>query len=1033
MKPFLQEIAEYYLSRCGSRIIDYCFVFPNKRAGVFFNHYLAEAARATGTPLIHPEVMTVSDFVTDMTDLVEASRIEQLLILYRCYREIMAEQTPEGAEPEHVDFNKFQFWGDILLNDFTDVDKYLVNPAEIFHNIESLKEISANYLTPEQIDVIKRYWGDEKAPKGVAEFWNHAVHVSDTSNHGKRVSTASFIKLWQVMNELYVKFNNVIAERGLAYQGMLYRRAYDLLKDTNAESLPYERYVFIGFNVLSTVEEKIFAVMRDKRMADFFWDYASPAFDDTHNRATRFLKQYVLDFPSPADAQFARHKLENWPDIRIIAVPTTIGETKVVSGVVKKLLDKQTDNTSQTLLSTAIVLPDENLCIPMVNSLPPSITDINVTMGYPMRYTPVSSLMSAIGSMQMRSRKLRYENAYFRDDVIQVLSHPLIRSISSSTCDQINKAITDNRLFNVPLSLLSEPRFEALRPLFALAPDYRSCRQVFDYLRELAGWLLGAVRNLYIQPVTTDDEVDEVVDDDEVEDSYSAIGAIEIGFLKHYIATLDELQRLQAMHLDDLNVEMSDSTVFHLVERLMAGENVTFEGRPLKGLQVMGMLETRAIDFETVIITSMNERIFPRKHFAKSFIPPALRKGYGMATIDHQESISAYYFYRLISRARTVFMLYDSSTRGTSSGEPSRYINQLRYLYRPDTLIDMTAGYNLHVSDDYDVSLKLDSDRRAILAGYLQDREYRSLSATAINTYINCPFQFALSYIEGYHERDDVKDYFDEATYGLVVHQVAENLYKSLQVDDKPVLINRATINRLRRPEVIMPEIHRAINTHFLKRDGKDLTTLPADADIIARIIYHMVNNMLGHELDEYDCFTFISGEKKERVMLRISDRLVINFNYTIDRIDMVTRRDGKHILRIIDYKTGSDSLEADVDLLFESSSREMRNKAVLQLFLYCSAFLQKHPEYDRDDILVQPLIYKFKTIGQNLPLQPIKFDGEPLIDFKAYSDEVFARLDEILYPLFDGSDSDIEFKCADDDHVCKYCKFTTICLRNLQ
>ncbi|MDE7385808.1 MAG: PD-(D/E)XK nuclease family protein [Muribaculaceae bacterium] len=1031
MKPFLQEIAEYYLSRCGAGIIDYCFVFPNKRAGVFFNHYLAEAARAKCTPLIHPEVMTVSAFVTEITGLVEASRIEQLLILYRCYREIMAEHTPPGMEPEHVDFNKFQFWGDILLNDFTDVDKYLVNPAEIFHNIESLKEISANYLTPEQIEIIKRYWGDEKAPRGVAEFWNHAVHVSDSDSHGKRVSTASFIKLWQVMNELYVRFNTVIAERGLAYQGKLYRRAYDMLKECDAESLPYERYVFIGFNVLSTVEEKIFAVMRDRHVADFFWDYASPAFSDTHNRATRFLKQYVLDFPSPADAHFARQKLETWPDIRIIAVPTTIGETKVVSGVVKKLLEKQND-TEKTLLSTAIVLPDENLCVPMVNSLPPSITDINVTMGYPMRYTPVASLMSAIASMQMRSRKLRYENAYFRDDVIQVLSHPLIRSISSSTCDLINKEINDNRMFNVPLSMLADKRFEALRPLFALAPDYRSSRQVFGYLRELAGWLLAAVRNLYIQPPSADDVV-EIIDDEDVEDTYSALGAIEIGFLKHYIATLDELQRLQAVHLDDLNVEMSDSTVFHLVERLMAGENVTFEGRPLKGLQVMGMLETRAIDFENVIITSMNERIFPRKHFAKSFIPPALRKGYGMATIDHQESISAYYFYRLISRARTVFLLYDSSTRGTLSGEPSRYINQLRYLYRPDTLVDINAGYNLHVGDDYDVSLRLDSDRRAILAGYLQDSDYRSLSATAINTYINCPFQFALSYIEGYHERDDVKDYFDEATYGLVVHQVVENLYTGLQTDGKPVLINRTVINRLKRPEVIMPEIHRAINTHFLRRDGNDRGTLPADADIIAKIIYHMVNNMLGHELDEYDCFTFISGEKRERVMLRISDRLTINFNYTIDRIDMVTRRDGKRILRIVDYKTGSDSLEADIDLLFAPTARDMRNKAVLQLFLYCSAFLQNHPEYESDDILVQPLIYKFKAIGQNLPLHPIKFGGEDLVDFKVYRDEVFARLDDILYPLFDDTAGAVEFRCADDDHACKYCKFSTICLRNLQ
>lgn len=914
MKPLLQEIADYYITRYKNEITDFCFVFPNKRAGVFFNHYLAEAAEREKYPLIHPEVLTISDFVAEMIQLVEATRIEQLLILYRCYCEIVSESIDADSKSEQVDFNKFQFWGDILLTDFTDVDKYMVDPAEIFHNIESLKEISSNYLTPEQIEIIKRYWGEQRAPKGVTEFWNHAVHVSTGSDHGDRVSTASFIKLWQVMSELYTRFNAELEKRGLAYQGMLYRRAYESLKVTPAGELPYNRYVFVGFNVLSTVEEKIFSIMKTKHIADFFWDYASPAFSDENNRATRFLKKYIQEFPSPADVTFINKRLTDWPRIEVIAVPTTIGETKVVSRILKKLINIDGVN-DKTLISTAIVLPDENLCTPIVNSIPSAITDINVTMGFPMRYTPVASLMSAIGIMQTRSRKLKYENAYFRDDVIQVLSHPIIRAISSKTCDLLNKEITEKRLFNVPLSLLESDSYVLLRPLFKLSPDKRSAREVFDYLKEIAQWLLDVVKVNYLIPVSPDD----VKSDDEdslVEERLSAVGAIEVGFLKHYIAGIDELQRLHHRHLDDLNVEMNDSTIFHLVERIISGETVTFEGRPLKGLQVMGVLETRAIDFDNVIITSMNERIFPRKHFTKSFIPPALRRGYGMATLDHQESISAYYFYRLLTRAKKVYLLYDSSTRGTSSGEPSRYINQLRYLYQPSTIRYSTAYYNLHVGDTYKVSLKLDQARRAILSSYLEDQDHRSLSATAINTYINCPFQFALSYIEGYYERDEVKDYFDESAYGLVVHQVVEKLYSRRQINGKPVLINRSTINSLRRREIIEPEIKSAINTIFLKREANDTAALTADADIISKIIYKMVDNMLSHELDEYDCFTFISAEERERVMLYLSERLRINFNYTIDRIDMVTRPDGKKILRIIDYKTGSDSLKADVDTL---------------------------------------------------------------------------------------------------------------------
>ncbi|MCM1449003.1 MAG: PD-(D/E)XK nuclease family protein [Clostridiales bacterium] len=1044
MTPFLQEIAKYYIEKHGRGLIDYCFVFPNKRAGVFFNHFLAVESQIAGYPLIHPEVMTISDLVIEITGDIEASRIEQLFLLYRCYRNVMERHKADDDDPVAIDFNRFQYWGDILINDFTDVDKYMVDSAQLFHNIEALREISANYLTPEQIDVIKRYWGEDKLPRQAAEFWNHAVHEihrsKDNGEHNHKI-VASFVKLWQVMDELYHAFNDELQSRQLAYQGMIYRRALEILRDMPAGELPYERYVFIGFNVLSTVEEKLFETLKAKGIADFFWDYASPAFDDSENHATRFLKKYVKEFASPADAAGIGHRIDHWPQIDIIGIPSVNGQPKVVAGILQRLFknDRERrvgDNIDRELLSTAIVLPDEGLCMPIINSLPEGINDINVTMGYPLRDTAVASLVSRIVGMQLRAKVTSFENSFFKEDVINILSHPIIRSIDSATCDKIVKEINEKRLFNVPVSLLDNPIYETLGPLFVPVNESGSSREVFAYLKTLIHWLLDCVIKQHTIVEDNEDNSDEADEDRLNELRLSAAGAMEAGFLKHYLEAIDELQRMQRCHLGDLQVDLNDSTIFRMVERLMAGGSVAFEGRPLKGLQIMGMLETRALDFDNIIITSMNERIFPRKHFASSFIPPALRYGYGMATMEYQESISAYYFYRLISRAQHVYMLYDTRSQGAKSGEPSRYINQLRYLYNPPMMNISMAGYKLQVQDNPKVEMVLDKTRIEKLGKYVSPFSQLTLSASSINSYIDCRVRFALNYIEGYNDHNDPCDYIDDAMFGNIVHKVVERLYKSLQTGGRPVVIDRGVINKLRQPSVIEPEIRKAVNNLFLNKDKDDMTPLTGENELLGKMMLQLVRNMLDHELDDYDTFTFIDAEKKGNIRLKVSDRLTINLKYIIDRIDSVIGPDGRRVIRIIDYKTGVDDTVTTVDRMFVPYKKNMvmkRDKAILQLFIYSNAFVQDpdNASYFIDNPAIQPMLYKFKSIGSNEPPKPIVINDEPLYDFRQFNDEVMARLDEELFPLFNATDGDdYKLSIPDDDHVCGFCKFTTICRR---
>lgn len=1031
MKPFLREIAEYYVARHADELADYCFVFPNKRSGAFFSHFLAEVSLEDNNSMLHPEVMTISDLILELTDVTEASRLEQLFILYHCYKKIVAEETIPGAEPHTIDFNRFRFWGEVLINDFIDVDKYLVNPEELFHNIDALKEINSDFLLPEQLAVIERYWGADKIPSQVSDFWRHVIHTSNNPElQDKRISTTSFIRLWQIMNRLYVSFREELCRRGLAYQGMMYRDALEQIESSNPDEFPYKKYVFIGFNVLSTVEERIFAALRDKRCADFFWDYVSPAFADNGNRATAFLSRNIREFPHPGDAVDVGVPLKSFPEIEVVAVPSVIGQVKIAAQSVESLFPRENYRPSD-LLSTAIVLPDETLALPVIDSLPEYIRDINVTMGYPMRNTPVASLINSIRVMHLKARHLHGELTYFHEDVRAVLSHPLVRSVvSRGVIDSIISALNKNRVFNVPVSMFDNVLVEALRPLFAPISPKASADEVFNFLENLCLWLISHVRKSYT--LTTDTHLDADSEDMEENIEMTAAGAIDIGFLRHYLAAISELKRLRLEHRADLDVDLEESTVFGLIEKLIGGESVRFEGMPLQGLQIIGALETRALDFDNILILSMNERIFPRKHFSKSFIPPALRAAYGMSTLDHQESISAYYFYRLISRARKVTLLYDSRTSGLSSGEPSRYINQLRYLYSPCDIKFRVASYRLTTRRQEPVSVKLSKSQKAKLREYLTPSSGKTVSASTINKFINCPVDFILSVLEGYKEEDEVKDYFDEATYGYVVHEVLQNMYSSLKKGNNRLRVDKDIVKILDNEKVIMKFIVRSINDHYL-RLGKNVDTpLGGDAEIMARLILPQIRMLLRHELDGIQYFDFIGAEIDNNVALRFPGGLTINIRYIIDRLDYVKFDDGHETYRIVDYKTGGDIVETkSLSDLFDCTLKS-RPKAMLQLMLYANALAQHDPSIG-PDASIMPQIFSFRAIASGSAPKPLIIEGQEVFDYKLFNARFMEMMETILISIFGhiDDDEDVVFTAVDNEHACKYCSFKPLCGKN--
>ena len=1034
---FLRQIAEQYVNNEFDNLSDCCFVLPNKRSGIFLRKHFSDILKENGQTAIMPQITTISNFVSEFNDDVEASSSELLLILYRIYAEVLSERvTPDENPAELIDINRFLFWGDILLNDFNDVDKYAVDPAEIFKNIKDLKEISSNFLTPEQLEIIRRYWEIEIGPESVKEFWRHAVHTfpaEEGESHGDKASVAGFVKLWQAMFEIYTRFRAKLDELGLTYSGKAYRDAMEAIERLDSgDELHYKRYIFVGFNTLSTSEYKIFDSLRKLNVADFYWDYSSAALEVENNRASHFIRGYVQDFPSRYKLPEKEEQLE-FPEINVIAFPSTAGQVKAIEPLLRNLhprlftpkpeddapeelkqkYNEILDEERAKLINTSIVLPEETLASAVLNAVPSVVRDINVTMGFPLRLTQVASLLKSIISLQLRARTLRQQYSFYYEDVIEVLSHPLVRKASALTADKIVRLINEKRLFNISGDMLAGDEYKDLSPIFRIVENVNDPDAVIGYFDDLFAWLLKIVEESQrgvVDPVALE-EADKNLEKDEMPAS-----SLEVGIIRSYQEAMAELKALKSTYLKDIFLE--DRTMFHLVERIAGSRSAAFKGMPLKGLQVMGVLETRALDFDNVIIMSMNERIFPRKHIAKSFIPNAIRRGNKMSTIEMQESVASYYFYRMLTRSRHVYLFYDSRTTGLRSGDASRFITQLKYIAPKEKIRFYGTALPLSSTSEVRLSAEKTPEVIARLNQYLPGAESpRYLSASALSNYISCPLKFYLNNVEQLYEESEIKNYMDEGTYGTIIHEVVEQIYTQAKGERPELPVTAEMLDGFASDAVINRPLSEAIRKHYLKSEDVS-SPLYGDAEIFFGIMKKSIKNMFRREKALLP-FSFVSGEENKNVELKIDPTHAINFNYRIDRVDRVYSDDNDSYYRLIDYKTGSDALTATgVDVLLRP--QRTHPKAIMQLMLYANAFAQKE-NYEGK---ITPLIYKFRSMAKE-DIGLIKIKKEQLDDYRDINDEFLTELAKIIDEIFDPSKS---FDAKPDPDHCKYCQFKELC-----
>ena len=957
MKPFLYQVASLFYEKWGAEVSRLAFVFPNRRTGLFFQKYLSEVA---DIPLFSPPILTINDLFIQLSGKQSADRISMLFTLYDIYiRQSGSTET----------FDEFLYWGEMLLNDFDDIDKYMANARMLFSNVTDLREIENDFdfLSDEQIAAIRSFWSSFY-PRG------------DTPNQQQ------FLAVWQVLYDLYEEFRATLAAEGKGYEGMIFREVVESMERGESPDLPYEQIVFVGLNALSVSEERFLAQLQKRKIADFYWDYVSDKVTDPDNKASYFVSRNRKSFPSSMKLP-PEEKVKT--EIEVIGIPSGIGQAKHVYTLLSDWC-KEAEMSSEEALRTAVILPDEHLLIPVLNAIPEQIRRINVTMGYPLAGTPVASLIEYILALQKNVRYIDRNPLFYFRDVLPILNHRYILSTSPEIISSLVKEITENNKIYISHTELGKTPL-----LEILFTPVTGVEAFSDYLIKVLEEL---------------NKVMSALSDEEEEDAPQRTNDLEQEFIFHYFTTVNRMKEV----MKDARIEMKIDTFFRLLKRVTDTITIPFHGEPLSGLQIMGVLETRALDFDRLIILSMNEGIFPQRKAANSFIPYNLRRGFGLPTYEHQDSVWAYHFYRLIERASHVSLLYDTRSNGLQTGEVSRFVHQLHYHYEVP-MRDKLVVYNVSSSKTPPLAVPKREDIMRRLDAYRKGGS-KAISASAINTYLDCPLKFYFSVVEGIREEEEVSETIESDVFGSILHKVMEELYKSFQ--GKMVTVD--LLKAIRKDTALLTgAIARAFASEFFKTEV--VRSLTGQNYLIGEMIRKYVEKILERD-GKLTPFVYIESERKINGLISLSDHSEIRLKGFIDRVDEVC-----DAIRIIDYKSGSGTTTfSSIESLFNKEEKD-RAKAVMQVFMYC--WMYAHLTENKGKT-IQPGIYYVRSLFAD-PFDPSVYHSiergksEKVEDFSGYA-QAFEEglrgcLDEIFNP-------EIPFTQTPTGKACSYCPFKGIC-----
>lgn len=906
MKSFLHLVANDLSQKLGNDLSRTVIVFPNRRAGLFLNECLLEISG--GTPLWAPQYVTISDlFYSLAPDLAVNDPIDTKLRIVSEYQRLSGHD---------VVVDHFYGWAERILADFDDVDKNMGDAAAIFRNISELKEYDdTTYLTPEQVAELRRFFA--------------GFDVEDAG-----MLRENYRRLWDVLGDMYVHLNDSLADAGLAYEGALYRRVIERLQQGQvAFSSHVDHYVFVGFNVLDKVEKELFSHLKREGKAWFYWDYDAYYMSPTHEAGT-FMRENLKMFPNelPSDhfdlLSSASRRLE------MVAASTEAIQAQYVAPWLKEHL---TPDAKQT----AVVLCNENLLQPVLHALPDNIEDVNVTKGFPLAHTEVTTMVEhRLGEWERRPPK-----------------HTILEML-----DELSAMLEDAGCKFVNRPAFSMERFE-------------------DVLQSEAYYQMCTIFNRF----------------------------------RHILAEFTDLP-------------MTIVTLRRLIRQTVRQSSIPFHGEPAAGLQVMGVLETRCLDFDHIIMLSVNDGVLPQRNRDNSFIPYLLRKAYGLTTPERRTAVYSYYFYRLLQRASMVTMTYNTSTDGMSTGEMSRFMTQLLVEW-PGRVRHATLDSQQHSVSRVPQAVAKPDDLLQRLCSGRHGYDGPSLSPSALSVYQHCQLRFYYSYVCRIKEPEEDPTEFRPNTLGTIFHKAAEIIYQRVIREHQ----GHVTPDYLKALADNTTALERIVRQAF---DETQVNFKHVEANVIVMFIEALLrfDARMGN-------FRVVGTEHETFCLLEADcggQRVGVRVGGVIDRLDLVPTADGGWQLRVVDYKTSVSKTELNSkfhvnhtvaksldDLFAVDGTRGY----MLQTFLY--GMMLRHEARHNKEVAsllrypVAPVLLYTKYLRNPAYVPLLSIADEDVLDFAKYAEAAEAGLrgliEDILRP--EGT-----FAPTSDSGECTNCPFRALC-----
>ncbi len=963
MKPFLLELAEK-IRDTHIPLNLHTLVFPNRRAALYFRKHVSSLI---SKPAFSPRLITIEDFISQFSHWVVPDKLGLIHRLYKAYQYVVSSDES---------FDQFYFWGEMLLRDFDEIDKYMANASQLFKDLSHQKEIdsSFDFLTPEQLEFLK-------------SFWNNFDEHSSTNKK-------KFLHLWRQLPDVYLEFKKQLAQEGHAYEGMLHRAVAEGIVSRKIKS-PYkaeDKLHFVGFNAFTKAEEEIVSFFVTEQNAEVHWDLDTYYVNNNTQEAGSFFREYqkhpILGktFSSDIPSNFKAQKT-----VHVLGAAQHVGQAKLMSQILKEQLAK-----GITPEETLIVLPDEKLMLPVLHGISASVETLNVTMGFPLSSTPLFNLIELLVELHINKRSGEFNHR----QVLAILGHPYVVAADARSGNEKRKDINKhNRVYIAADWLQSDCVLHQLifKELFSPSGDL----SITQYLRQIV-MHIGLLDNIA-----------------EFDKEYSFHF---IKFINRVEEVLDQ-QPQDPIAITGKSIQSTErdalKSFLRLFRQLVRAQKIPFTGEPLKGLQVMGVLETRNIDFKNVFILSLNEGALPSGGGKGSYIPFNIRKAYGLPTPEHQDSIYAYLFYRVMQRAENIFLFYNSETDVLGQGEMSRYLQQVLYesgwdikkkiLHNP---VQPNSITNVEVIKDAEVLSKL----RMFLQGHPAGRGFYP---TNLIDYLECKLRFYMRHVANIREASEVEEDLDARILGSFVHQVMQFFYETIQVRTGKTFLEAADLEEHKK---VIPQLIDKVFIDTYKLDPDK----PVDYDGQRLVVREVVKQFADRIIEKDVAYAPFEIEGVERgglthllPVFTEGKKQSVMIKGIIDRID----RKGDDV-RVIDYKTGKDKVEIRGGLASLFVQEGELNKAAFQTLYY--ALLYKANHLYATDQRINAGLFNRNTLFGDEPFG-LKLNHERLKSVSHLLPEFQLSLETLLQELFN---PEVPFSQTTDIAHCTNCPYKTICYR---